>query len=134
MPRWLKVALKWFAGITLFGFASAVLIYIKFSQDLRAAHEKFRIFDVLAPVAVSKSISSGETEGSFSLDEPEVGLATKLATDELKTRVWRYRVYPSSNEPEMYSVWLFDGGSGQLYSSGATRSATPKERSITDSN
>jgi high-affinity Fe2+/Pb2+ permease len=83
---WIKRSILWIGATVLCLALIGVLLFAKFRQDLLAAHETFRIGEILAPVAVGKAIKSGEDMGTFSLDEPIVGLATQMSLDNISTR------------------------------------------------
>ena len=130
--EWLKRALLWVGATLLCLVLIAILVFAKFSKDLGAAHETFRIGEILAPVAVGKAIKSGEDVGTFSLDEPIVGLATQLSVDELSTRTWRFQVSPASTEPGMYSVILYEGNSAAQFWRGAASAKSSGVKVIVD--
>jgi hypothetical protein len=131
--KWMRRALLWVGATLLCLVLLAVLVFAKFSKDLGAAHETFRIGEILAPVAVGKAIKSGEDVGTFSLDEPIVGLATQLSVDELSTRTWRFQVSPISTEPEMYGVTLYEGNNAAEFWSGAASAKSSGVKVIVDS-
>jgi hypothetical protein len=130
--EWIKRAILWIGATLLCLALIAILVFAKFRKDLGAAHETFRIGEILAPVAVGKAIKSGEGVGTFSLDEPIVGLATQLSVDELSTRTWRFRASPISTEPEMYSVILYEGNNATQFWSGAASAKSSEVKVIVE--
>lgn len=130
---WLKRISIWFGSALLCLSLTALLLFIKFSRDLGAYHEKEKLGETLASVAIGKSIQSGEEEGTFSLDDPDVGLATKLMLDDLPTRTWRFRAGPVARDPEFYGVALYQENRAEQFWSGAVSIKSPVVKAILES-
>ena len=130
---WIKRSVLWIGATLLCLALIGVLLFAKFRQDLLAARETIRIGEYLAPVAVGKAIKSGNDVGTFSLDEPIVGLATQMSLDNLSTRVWRFRTSQLSTEPRRYRIILYEGNNTKQFWSGAASATSTEVKAILDS-